>query len=272
MSVQYARFLIDTQPVDFRIPNADITSAGLAMSNALKGLNVQHCMLPNRFESLAGPRVMGLRCQASEDTFWNEAIGAPTGTTINGAAAVNFARANTEALRCVKETTHTDWSVLFGADLTAAALPVTPQRFVAVQVDKADASKIYGVGVADLGDDVADQWALRHQNVLYRSDVPLTIPARYVGCASVKVSDLSVRLWINSATTPLISTNAAAGQNASATGRWGIGGHPGQTYTWEGPLGYVIILGQPLHGTAALDTARIACLNQLATLYGVTLT
>lgn len=265
-----------TFPTDYSLPTGDVSSLGLQLAAALADLPVEHVFMPNKILPLAGSTVPGGRDLGSNDAWYNEGVGSgPTQTTINSLTAWNFSHSSQNAFRLMRSDTHRSWSVVGGLEITSDNLALTNAdgpRSVFIKAWDSDATKYNALQLVDAGDDLLDYWNLVQEGEahLHLSDPP---PAgRYVYCASFKYTDRSLKLYINSATSTLISDTVAADKANSNTGKLGLGGYPSSGFNWEGPLGYTVFLHSELHGTADLDAARLAAMTVLAAAYDVTLT
>lgn len=267
-----------TFPADPNLPGADTSTLGLALAAALADLPVEHVFLPNKIQSLAGSTVVGGRDMGANDGWYNEGVGAgPAATTINSLTARDFDHAAFEAFRAMRSDTHRSWAVVGGLEVTSDNLALTGSdgaRSVFIKIWDSDVTKFSSLRLVDTGDDDVDYWTLAQEGV---SHISATAPSagRYVYCASFKYTDRTLKLYVNSATSTIIADTVDSDKNNASTGKWGIGGYPGAGYNWEGPLGYTVILHGELHGSVALDAARLAAMTALASPsfgYDVTLT
>lgn len=273
-----------TYPADYNLPSGDVSTLGILLSDALQDLSVAHVFMPNKLTVKTHGSVVGGRDLGANDAWYNEGVGdGPTQTTINSLLAWNFTHslqsgdAGMNAFRLMREDTHTSWAVIGGLEVTAGNLALTNAdgpRSMVIKQSSTDASKYDAVQLIDGGDDLVDYWFIVREGVPYNSSVAATT-GTHVYCGSFDSATRSLKLYIDSATTAIVSQTVAADKANPITGRWGIGGVPGAGFNWEGPLGYCVILHGALHGTTALDDARLAAMTALANAsygYDVTLT
>lgn len=265
-------------PVDFNMPTLDLSTLGTQLASILKDLPVMHVFAPSKLLTLAGAGAVGGRDLGANDRWYNGGVGnGPTATTINGNAAWNFSHANQTAFRLARSDTHRSWSVIGGVEITSGNLALTQAdgaRSIFIKIWDSDGAKYNSVRLVDTGDDLLDYWTIAQEGVPFISATSGVI-GRHVFCASFKHTDLSLRLYVDSATSMVVNTTVSADKNNNALGKWGVGGYPAEGYDWEGPLGYMVFLHGELHGSAALDAARLAAMTALANPvygYNVTLT
>lgn len=263
---------------DFNVPTGDMSTLGGQLAFALRDREISHVFMPNKITVKNHPSIVGGRDLGANDAWYNEAVGlGPTITTMNGQQVWNFTKSRQEALRLRRPDTTVSWSVVGGIEITTANLALTGAsgpRSIFIKFDTV-ASKYNALQLVDTGDDLLDYWTF------VQGSNPATLPSsppaagRYVFCASYNSVDRSARLYVNSATTALISITEPTVANVAVTGRWSVGGDPGAAYNWEGPIGYLVFMPAELHGSAALDAIRLAAMQALANPtygYNVTLT